>query len=553
MSRMSLRLAAAAAVGLTASLAQAQPRPDAGQVAREVQPPITPPTAAAAPRTSAPAAPAREDSGARVQISVFRIVGNELLATAELQSLLADLVGRSLSLAELDAGVQRITTRYRQGGYSVARAYLPQQEINDGVVTINVLEGRVAERRLRNGSRIPDARVGAYLDGARGGEVIRSAQIDRGLLLLNDTPGVAGARATLQPGASVGTADLIVDVVAGRPYAANAGVDNYGNRYTGEVRVSGGVALNSPLHRGDQLNLDLLSSGRGLTFGRLAYRIPVGADGLRVGAAAYATRYKLGHEFKSLDADGMATSLSAFALYPFIRSAGANLTGALTLEQKDLKDVVGATSTETRKRVRPVTVGLIGTRQDGFAGGGVSSFDLTVVAGDLDIRSRDARAIDALSARTQGGYARITLDVGRYQRLTSRDILVVTASGQRASRNLDSSEKFTIAGLDAVRAYPLGEGIGDEGALATVEWRHDLSSNLQAAAFYDVGHIRFSHDPFAAGDNRRTLSGAGVGLYARLANVQLKAAAAWRIQGGRPTSVSQDRQPTLWIAASTAF
>lgn len=554
MSKLSLRLAATAAVVLTAGAAHAQPRPDAGQVAREIQPPVLPPAAATAPTGAATTtAPAAADTGARVQVSAFRIVGNQALTTAELQPLLADLTGRPLSLAELDAGVQRLTARYRQRGYTVARAYLPQQEIRDGVVMVNVLEGRVAEQRLNNGTRLSDARVGAYLDGARTGEAIRSERIDRGLLLLSDTPGVAGARATLQPGASVGTADLVVDVTAGRPFAANASVDNHGNRYTGEARASGGLAINSPLNIGDQLNLDVLTSGRGLTFGRLAYRAPIGSDGLRVGAAAYATRYKLGREFKNLDADGTATSLSVFAFYPFVRTAGANLTGAITLEQKDLKDEVGSTATETRKRVRPVTLGLIGTRQDGAFGGGVSSFDLTVVAGDLNIRSPGARAIDALSARTDGGYARITLDLGRYQRLTGRDILVLAASAQRASQNLDSSEKFAIGGLDAVRAYPLGEGIGDEGELASVEWRHDLSANLQAAAFYDVGRVRISHDPFAAGKNTRTLSGAGLGLYARLANVQLRAAAAWRIQGGPPTSVSQDRKPTLWIAASTAF
>jgi hemolysin activation/secretion protein len=557
MYKISIRMTAAAVVVLSAGSAaaaiQAQPRPDAGQVTREVQPSIAPVPPVAAQGAATAAAPARQEDGARVQVKAFRIQGAEVLPAAELQALVADLVGRSLSLAELDAGVQRITARYRQRGYSVARAYLPQQEIQDGVVVISVLEGRVAARKLRNASQLSDARVDAYLDDVQAGEVIRSEQIDRGLLLLNDTPGVAGARATLQPGASVGTADLVVDVAAGRPYAAYAGIDNHGNRYTGEARASGGLALNSPLHIGDQFNLDLLTSGRGLTFGRIAYRAPIGADGLRAGVAAYATHYRLGREFRSLDADGTANSVSAFAFYPFIRSANANLTGAITVEQKALKDVVGATATTTEKRARPVTLGLTGTRQDRFAGGGVSSLDLSIVAGDLDIRSPSARAIDALSARTEGRYARITLELGRYQRLTARDILVVTGSAQRASRNLDSSEKFAIGGLDGVRAYPTGEGIGDEGGLASVEWRHDLSSSLQAAAFYDAGYVRISHDPFVAGDNSRTLSGAGLGLYARIARVQLKAAAAWRLQGGRPISTPQDRQPTLWLQASTNF
>lgn len=562
MSSLRLILAPLGATALVLTLspggaALAQAPPDAGRVARELQRPAAPLPPPRPPQGSETAAGPPAAEGPQVLVQSFQITGATVVPTVELQTLLADLTGKSLSVGELNAATARITAHYRAMGYSVARAYLPPQDVTGGVVAISVAEGRFDQRRLNNNSQLSDMRIDAYLDDVRGGDVVRGAQIDRGLLLLNDTPGVANARAALQPGASVGTSDLVVEVSPSAPFAANLGLDNYGNRYTGVARASAGLIINSPLRIGDQLSLDAVTSGRDLTYGRVAYQIPIGADGLRVGAAYFDTRYRLGEEFRALSAHGKATSASLFVVYPFIRSQRANLSGAATLEQKDLTDIVEATTTVTDKRVRLATFGLLGNRPDHWGGGGVTGLDLSVVAGDLAIQSPTARAIDALSARTAGGYARLAVSLSRMQRVTVADYLLVTVSGQRASKNLDSSEKFTLGGMNGVRAYPQGEGVGDEGELLSAEWRHDFSSWLQGAVFYDAGSVRINRDPFGPPGvaNRRDVSGAGLGLYASLARVELKAAVAWRTSGGRPTSVpaSAVTSPTIWLQANMGF
>jgi hemolysin activation/secretion protein len=547
---------AASLVGLAHAQVAPGAAPDAGQVLRELQPPAAALPHAAVPGAVTAPAVKRSEAGPKVLVRGFRIVGATVIPTGELLAKVTELVGQSLSLGELDAAAGRITADYRAHGYSVARAYLPQQDITDGMVVINVLEGRIGQTRLKNSSRLSDRRALDYLTGIQSGQVIRSSQMDRGLLLLSDTPGAANARAALQPGASVGTSDLVVEVSSDRLLTGRVTADNYGSRYTGEARVAAGLALNSPLKIGDQLTLDAISSGGGLVFGRVSYQAPIGADGLRLGVAYFDTRYELGEEFKALDAHGTARSASVFAVYPFLRSQGANLNGAFTLEQKDLKDIVGSTSTITDKRARLATFGFLGNRQDRFAGGGVTSLDLSGVYGELQIQSPMAKAIDAASAHTSGAYARLAINANRLQRVTSKDFLLVTGSGQLASKNLDSSEKFTLAGVNGVRAYPQGEGIGDEGALVSVEWRHDLVRGLQAAAFYDAGTVEISKNPFTVGiANQRHLSGAGVGAYGTLGPLQLKAMAAWRISGGTPTSIphSAVHQPTVWLQAGVSF
>lgn len=537
--------------------AWAQPPPDAGRVLRDLQqaPVLNTPQGAPLQRTDA-APGASSASDAKVLVKSITITGNRELPTATLESLVASLIGTEQTLAQLEAATQRITAYYRAQGFAVARAYLPAQDIKDGALTIGIIEGRIANYKVNNKSLLSNEAANAYFDQIKDGDVIRSAQIDRGLLLLQDTPGVAASRATLQPGASVGTSELLIEVDPARTFNGNVAPDNYGSRYTGQYRLGGVFNLASPLRMGDQISLNALSSGDQLTYVRLAYQLPVGSNGLRLGAAYFDTRYKLGKEFAALDAHGTATSTSLFAAYPFIRSQLKNLSGTLSFESKHLNDEAGATATITYKRVSLTGLGLAGNLQDTWLGGGINSFDLNVALGRLSINSPGVLAIDAVSAQTNGSYTRVSYSLGRLQRITDGTLLSVTFNGQQASKNLDSSEKYSLGGVNGIRAYPQGEATGDEGYRATFELQQALTSNLQATLFYDLGEVTVNKTPFGPpAANTRQLAGVGIGLNASYSGIQLRSSLAWRTKGGIPTSVpaSAATRPTLWLQAQMGF
>lgn len=533
--------------------------PDAGQTIRELQkqPELNPPKAVAPVRLEgevAPKGPANND--VRIVVKAIHVSGNSVFTAGELEVLVANLIGGEHTLAELDQSTARITAYYRERGYLVARAYLPEQEIKDGVVVINVLEGVVGQQRLNNQARLTDVRAKGYLSGSESGDVLQSKPVDRALLLLADTPGVGGVRATLQPGASVGTSDLIFDLTPSAPYTANVELDNYGNRYTGEYRLGGALALNSPLKIGDQLSLRALTSDQNLTYARIAYSIPLGGSGLRMGAAFSDIHYRLGKEFAVLLAHGTATSSSLYAVYPFIRSLTSNLSGTLTWEDKKLNDQTGAPISVIDKRVQLANFGLAGNHQDALGGAGVSSFDLSLVSGRLSMDATSL-ALDAAptSAQSNGMFTRLAYNLNRLQRLTDTNTLSVALSGQEASKNLNSSEKFSLGGAYGVRAYPQGEGSGDAGWLTTLELRHSFKDMLQGVVFYDAGSVMINRNQFVVGTNTRNISGAGVGANANLSGAQIKAYLAWRTSGGQPTSepATLNRNPRLWVQGSMPF
>src|SRR5665647_45271 len=131
------------AVLVCASAHAAPPVPDAGQITRDLQkqPELAAPKTIAPLRIEGQAVPqGASNTDVRFAVKSIRVSGSQVFPAAELEALVADLSGAEHSLAELDAGAARITTYYRERGYVVARAYLPAQDIKEGVVVINVLE-----------------------------------------------------------------------------------------------------------------------------------------------------------------------------------------------------------------------------------------------------------------------------------------------------------------------------------------------------------------------------------------------------------------------------
>lgn len=548
--------ACSGAVAFALSLAQtalAAQAPDAGQILENIKAPLTlPPATDGVLPEAPPARPALSlPSDVKLQIKAFRITGAREFSEAHLLALLADSTDRELSLAQLQGLAERITAHYREQGYLLARAYLPAQDIKDGLLTIAVLEGRLGKVQLDNRSLLNDATAQRQLDDLHPGDAVQAAALERSLLLLNELPG-AEVHSTLKPGASVGLTDLDVSLGAGPRVAGSLEADNFDNRYTGSERLGGNLAINSPTGLGDSLSLRGLTSGAGMNYGRLAYQLPLGPQATQVGVAWSEMRYELGEDFASLDAHGKASIGSVYALQPLLRSRQARLDGQLSYERKRLEDQVDATDTTLDKTLDVWSLGLSGSHQDSLLGGGAMQYGASLVAGNLELDAA-SDALDDAGLDTRGHYAKLAFQLTRLQRLTDRFSLQLRASGQRAAKNLDSSEKLSLGGAYAVRAYPQGEAAADDAWLANLELRYAPAPTWQLFGFYDAGGGRISHRPVAGtADNRHTLSGAGVGVSLALpAAINLQAFAAWRT-GSQPTS-DDDRSPRLWLQTTKYF
>lgn len=506
----------------------AGPVPDAGSLLREQQQQQQPrlPDRLPAPDDGTVEQAPKTDSSIKVTVKGFRFSGISGMASeAELQELVKGAVGKEQTLADLQALAARVTRYLRDKGFFLARAYLPKQDITEGIIEIAVISGRVdggATVRIAQPARIgPDILQGMLDSGVKSGEALHSSKLERSLMLINDLPGV-GAKCTLERGAAYGTTKVLLDVVEGPLLSGGIFADNFGNRFTGTWRGTGFLSVNDPFGIGDQLSLSM-TGAENLYQGRAAYSAQLHQSGLKGTVSFSSLYYKLGKELATLDAHGYADTIGASLGYPIIRSRSLSLWTNANYEYRMLDDYTLDSLTGDRD-IHSGTVDLFSSSLDHFGGGGLTSIRLAFTVGDLALGNETNAQNDAATARTAGTYCKLGYSVARLQRLIDNLALFGSVSGQLAlNKNLDSSEEFILGGPSGVRSYPTGEASGDEGHSFTLELRYDTPlpkqyGSLQLVGFGDAGTVTLHHKLWpnavstATGKNSYWLGGSGIGL-----------------------------------------
>ncbi|HEX7055064.1 MAG TPA: ShlB/FhaC/HecB family hemolysin secretion/activation protein [Burkholderiales bacterium] len=531
--------------------------PDAGSIQEQLRPPEPPrPRPAPSIRIEPPRAPARRDT-APFFVSRFTISGATAFGEAQLLALVGE-PRREMTLGEVQKLAERITEHYRDHGYIVARALIPAQEVRDGVVRIQVLEGRYGLVQVANATEISESRVRATLGSVEEGALVHGPTLERAMLLIADWAGVQ-PRATLEPGEQPGLTNLLIEIAPGRAAEYDLTLDNGGSRFTGRGRLSAGAAWSSPRRAGDRLALRAITSGEDLISARIAYETPLGAQGMRGFGYLSHTTYELGDQFASLDASGTAQAIGGGLSYPFVRSSRWNLRVFTAVEARELEDRLDALDTVTDKSAFVAQWGAAADLRDKLLGGGASAAQLVLTYGGLDIHTADARATDATTARTQGGYGKLAYSFSRLQSFGESLRGSLLFSGQRAFDNLDSSEKLSVGGINAVRAYPPGEGAGDDVQLLQAELRYDAGSafggQVTPLVFLDWAHSRINHRTWSGftGDSERRLWGYGFGAEWMMPGRVFARGWYARKGGDEPAAADRDRDDRLWVQAGVLF
>ena len=503
------------------------------------------------------ASTAAASDAVKIVVNSLQVTGALTYPEAELVALTGFQPGSELTLADLRGMASKITERYRSNGFFIAQAYLPAQEVSNGVVTIAVVEGQYGKIAVRNQSNLADDLVYSQLDGINTGNAVLMAPLESRLLLLSDLPGV-NVTSTLTPGASVGASDLLVDVTPGQRVTGSIDADNGGNRYTGEYRLGATVNLNNAAGRGDVASLRVLTSGSGLNYARGSYQMQFGK--VTAGVAYSWLGYELGKEFSSLRANGTAKIASIYGGYPLIRSRNTNVYALLAFDAKTFQDRVDTTSTVVDKKVQALMATLRGDHRDRLGGGGLTSYTLTGTTGNVDIQTPSVRAFDAATAQSNGHYGKLGFSAMRLQSVTDTVSLYAGVSGQVASKNLDISEKMQLGGINGVRAYPEGEAYADQGYLLTLEARflvprfsEQFPGQLQLFGFVDTGRVSLNKNPWDLRDNHRTLSGAGIGLNWSAANNFVVKTSYARKLGSATATSAPDKSGRFWVQAVKYF
>lgn len=476
--------------------AAAQKAPDAGSILREQRqsvPDLTPPPAFAAPLSPPPSTPSRK-AGETVHVTDIQI-NAKLFPEATLKDLVRDAIGKEASLGDLQALTARIGAFYREHGI-LARAYLPSQTLENGVVTINVIEATLGQVRIDPSSkiRLRDGTAQDFiLNEQPAGETFHLDAVEDGVGNLMTLPGM-NVLATVAPGANPGQSDLVLKLDEGPLVSGNTLIDNGASRAVGGWRWVGAASLNDALGFGDQFAVTL-SKSEGSRLALLRGEMPIDYSGWRAGFEVAALDFDTLRRFNASQPRGAALSGGAYVSHPLWHGEDSTAEGRFSYYSKKLLTNVSG-SPEDRTTIDEAVATITGLAQD--FGDGIVQFNVTLVRGRIDLSdSPDTLTHDATTARSQGSFGRADGTLSRTQPLSREWSALLRLSGQKAYKNLDSSEQFSLGGPDQLRAYPVGEAAGDEGWQASGELRNQISEDVQLSMFWDGGQIIQHARPWA--------------------------------------------------------
>lgn len=472
---------------------QAPAQPNAGSVLQTVPPAAIRPDDGPniQDRVSKPRAIA-DVEGLRLEIKGFRIVGLTVASPDEFADELAVYIGSEKRFQDLLDAAAAVKRELASRGYFLADVVVPEQKIIAGIVELRVLEGRLGRVRLEIDAAVSISRplLESYIGSLEEGGLIKTEDVERALFQIHDLRGII-ATSSFSPGSVSGTADLTIRVSPGKRLDANFDFDANGSIYTGQHRVGGGVDGNGLLGFGELINLRASNAIDGnLRFARASVLAPVGPWGTKIGAAYTELKYRLGTPaFEAAKVSGNAVVESFIGIHPLVRSRNANLLAILQIDKRKFTDIRLTAGQEIRKVSDVNSLGLSGDFRDRIFGGGINVFNITYTLGEIKYAPPTAAA-DRTNERI---FSKSNLTVSRLQAISERLALYGSFSQQFTNKNLDTSEKFGLGGPNAVRAYPQGEGAGDEGYVTNIELRYrlpfedTLPGSMALTGFYDFG------------------------------------------------------------------
>ena len=452
------------------------------------------------------------------KIKKINFKGNQRITDHQLSRVVEKYVGVMINTDVLVQATEAVNNFYRKMGY-LAFAEMPNQDLTDGNVLIQIAEARFSGVFVEDptGQLSKTNLVKNITEHHQPqNSLVDLKSMDKASTVLAELPGV-NTSLNLRSGEKSGETEAVATISEGKKIDANVSVDNAGARSIGDLRLLGKVGFNNPFGMGDSAELQAVHS-TGMDFQRAAFSLPIGYAGWRIGINASNSKYNLiASEYILLNAKGPSSSMGLDLSIPLIRERNNNLSFQLAYDQKRYRNEAAGEiqSQYTGSAFNSTLSGSASQNQSSTTSGSIQFTKGTI---DLSGSTDTHRTNDSKSVQTAGNYDKLKLNISQKLDFDTKNSGLISLQSQFASKNLDSSEKMYLGGMQGVRAYPTNEAGGTLGNLLTMEWQRQFmlqDNRWTASGFVDYGDVTVNRNNAYQGAsplNQYSLSGYGVWL-----------------------------------------
>lgn len=463
-------------------------RSDPSVIAEEERP-IEPPRSPAGEAPAAQARPRPTMASFRPFVAgAIRVEGATILSPSRFAPAIEPYLGRQLDAADLRALARDVADVARGAGYGLATAWVPPQSVANGVLRVRIDEGRIDA--VEASGPAADA-VERLLGSLAGGAPVRTAALERQLLIAGDLAGVSLGRPRL---VRSGGRNLLRVETRRERFEARAAIDNWGTAAVGPVRARLSIDIAGVIGFGDRLTVGGMVTPlqpREFQLVHAGYAVPVGNRGTQVSVRASYSHSAAGGSLRDRDLAGNSVEVAAGVSHPVIRSRDKSLWTQVSLALRD-SDLSRAGTAIRADRIVSLSGVLHGSAR---LGRGTGRARLSLVQGLDLLGATDRGAPLASRADAGGGFTKLAGWADFTRPLGAGLSLRLAGEGQIATRPLLASEEMGLGGRDFLRGFDYREFAGDRGVAGSVELRLDLGGpfrplrRAQPYLFADAGHV----------------------------------------------------------------
>jgi hemolysin activation/secretion protein len=431
-------------------------------------------------------------------LSGIIVTGSTVYQHADLLPLYKSHLGKEISLRTIYNLINAITAKYRNDGYILSRAILPPQTIQGGSVTIQIIEGYINKVVIESqGYNFPE-RINAYRKKIEQSRPLRSADLERYLLLIRDLAGIY-AESVLRPDRNIPGASELVVQIRHQPVNAAFNINNRGTLFVGPLQLTALASLNSLLGWGEQTTARFVTGSLGsdqarreLTFVAIDHRLPLWDEGTAFSFSFNYTNSEPGFILRALNVESSAVRFEIGLTHPVIRSRSQNLfvTSRFSFinTQTDL-----LSSRLAEDRIRSLLFSAHYDFVDRFRA--ITSFELLIAKGLEILNDSDQNSRTLSRAGGHSDFTKVRGEASRLQPLFNQINMFLAAKAQYAAVPLLSPEEFAVGGAFMGRGYDPSEITGDHGMAGIVELQYGHAvalpalKDIQLYSFYDLGVV----------------------------------------------------------------
>ncbi|TAL21767.1 MAG: ShlB/FhaC/HecB family hemolysin secretion/activation protein, partial [Nitrospirae bacterium] len=473
--------------------------------------------------------PPKAVDGKKILIRQIKLQGAALIEEQTLKTILSKYENKELTLSEMNQIAEDITANYRKQGYILAYAYIPPQEIKDGILEISVIEGKTGEITVRGNKSYSAKFIQRHLERIKQDPSLKEETIERALLILNEYPSL-NVKASLTAGKDLGATDIAAQAKDSLPISGNLSYDNFGTNITSKHRLGAAFNIGNLITSGDYLmlrgltGLDRIDLNK-LSYGRAEYLFPIDYNGTKMGLNYANSVYKAGEQYTILDIHGKAHVAGIYLTHPIIKTRKNTLDIKLGFDYKDVYDYL-LDSIRSKDNIRVFNLGATSDSIDNLYGRNIIT--LTYHQGVRNLLGGNGKKDpDASRLNADGAFAKYTADIIRLQKLPGYNHLMLRGSGQLSEDNLFVAEQFMLGGAGSVRGFRPSSQSGDSGYFGSAELHlspiypetkilnQNIGDTIKLALFADHGGVyRNNAQPGENKNDYLTSIGAGLRLYA---------------------------------------